>query len=304
MRTHVHHHTEDASRTNEKVVLICLLLTLTFTGVEVIGGLLSGSLALIADAGHMLTDSFALGLAWLGFHFGRKKSNEAKTFGYLRFEILAGFFNALTLLILVGWIVYEAFERMRAPVDIHSKPMMVVAVIGLAVNCLVFSILHKGDKTHVNVKGAMLHVIGDLLGSVAVILAAIIIYFTGWKMIDPILSVLVALLIVRSALSLMKNTIHILMQGTPPEISLSEIEKEIKRKVKEVTAANHIHVWAITSGKYVGTVEVEVKEGADYIEITRQIKSLLKEKFCIGHVTVGMIAEGDHRCTFVDDAHY
>ena len=201
-------------------MLLALVLTAGFMVAEVIGGLLSGSLALIADAGHMLTDAAALGLAWAGFYFGKRASNATKTFGYMRLEVLAGFVNAVTLFALVAWIAWEAIDRLLAPAPVLAGPMLVVAILGLAVNIAVFLILRGADTEHVNIKGAMLHVMGDLLGSVAAIVAAIAIYFTGWTPIDPILSVLILLLILRSAWALLKNSLHILLEGAPADIDI------------------------------------------------------------------------------------
>src|SRR5690554_2698444 len=193
---HVHHHSHapGVSARNERVVLTALVLTASFMVVELVGGLLSGSLALLADAGHMLTDAAALALAWAGFRIGRRAADARRTFGYMRMEVLAGLINALTLFALVGWISFEALQRLRQPVEVLSGPMLVVAAIGLLVIIAVFVILHRGDRDHVNIRGAMLHVVGDMLGSAAAIAAALTIRLTGWMPIDPILSVLICLL--------------------------------------------------------------------------------------------------------------
>ena len=216
--------------------------------VEVAGGLLSGSLALLADAGHMLTDAAALALAWAGFRIGRRAADARRTFGYMRMEVLAGLINALTLFALVAWILFEAVRRLRQPVEVLSGPMLVVAVIGLLVNIAVFAILHRGDRDHVNIRGAMLHVIGDMLGSVAAIAAAVTIRVTGWMPIDPILSVLVCLLILRAAWSLLRSASHILMEGAPPDIDVEDIRRHLIDTVPGVAEVQHVHVWSITSG--------------------------------------------------------
>lgn len=174
-----HSHVPKVGVGNERKVLLAFLITFTFMVVEVAGGLISGSLALIADAGHMLTDAAALALSYGAFRFGRRAADRKRTFGYLRFEVIAGLINALALFAILIWISYEAFERFRSPSEILAGPMLIVAIIGLMVNLGVFWILSRGDSEHVNIKGALLHVLGDLLGSVAAIVAAIIIYFTG-----------------------------------------------------------------------------------------------------------------------------
>ena len=212
---HDHSHVPTVTSANQRKILISFVLIFTFMIVEAVGGVISGSLALLADAGHMLTDAMALALAYMAFRFGSRAADSKRTFGYLRFEVLAGFINAVTLFAIVAWIVYEAWGRLQAPPVILAGPMMIVAVLGLLINLLVLWIMTRGDTEHVNVKGAILHVIGDLLGSVGAILAAVIIYLTGWTPIDPILSVLVAALILRSAWKLLAKSIHILLEGAP-----------------------------------------------------------------------------------------
>lgn len=280
-----HSHAPAVSRTNENVVLLGLVLTAGFMVVEVIGGLLSGSLALIADAGHMLTDALALALAWGAFRLGRRASDGRRTFGYLRLEVIAGFVNALALLGLVLWIAYEAVMRLFEPSPVMAGPMLIVAVAGLVVNIAVFTILSRGDKEHVNIKGAMLHVLGDLLGSVAAILAAIIIWLTGWTPIDPILSVLLSALILRSGWGLLKSSLNILMEGVPGNVVVDEVRGALAA-VPGVRAIAHMHIWSITSGRPAATLEVSLMEGADPAETTRRIKAVLAERYKIGHATV------------------
>lgn len=209
-----HDHTPKVTADNEMKTLIAFTITFAFMIVEVVGGFMSGSLALIADAGHMLTDAGALALAYFAFRFGRRAADEKRTFGYLRFEVIAGLINAVALFAILIWIAYEAFNRFRNPGEVLAGPMLIVATIGLLVNMLVFWILTRGgDTEHVNIKGAVLHVLGDLLGSVGTIVAAIVIYYTGWTPIDPILSVFVCLLILRSAWALLRNSLHVLLEG-------------------------------------------------------------------------------------------
>ncbi|WP_443197892.1 cation diffusion facilitator family transporter [Pseudoalteromonas sp. GABNS16G] len=216
---HDHDHTPKVTGANERKVLLSFFLIFGFMIVEAVGGVLSGSLALLADAGHMLTDAAALALAYAAFRFGRRPADSKRTFGYLRFEVIAGFLNAVTLFVIVAWIAYEAWERLQAPPVILAGPMMIVAVLGLLVNVLVLWIMTRGETEHVNVKGAILHVMGDLLGSVGAIVAAVVIYLIGWTPIDPILSVLVAALILRSAWKLLAKSIHILLEGAPEDAS-------------------------------------------------------------------------------------
>jgi cobalt-zinc-cadmium efflux system protein len=281
-----HSHTPEVSSTNEKVVLAGLVLTAGFMVVEIVGGAMSGSLALIADAGHMLTDAAALGLAWTGFRLGRRASDGKRTFGYLRFEVVAGFLNALALLGLTAWILYEAAIRLLAEEHtILAGPMFAVAVVGLLVNILVFFILSRGDKDHINIKGALLHVMGDLLGSVAAIGAAIVVWFTGWTPIDPILSVLLSALILRAAWMLLKSSLNILMEGVPGDVVVDEVRGALS-SVEGVKAIAHMHIWSITSGKPAATLELSLADGADAAATTERVKAVLAERYAIGHATI------------------
>lgn len=293
---HDHSHAPTVTASNERTVLLALALTAGFMVAEVIGGLLSGSLALIADAGHMLTDAVALGLAWAGFYFGKRAATSTKTFGYLRLEVLAGFVNAVTLLLLVAWIAWEAVGRLLMPSPVLAGPMLVVAVIGLAVNIAVFLILHRADTEHVNIQGAILHVLGDLLGSVAAIVAAVAIYVTGWTPVDPILSVLILLLILRSAWSLLNKSLHILLEGVPADIDVEALRRHLTEKVQGVSSVDHIHVWSITSGMPSATLEAAIAAGADARTVTQAIKRELSEVFGIGHSTVEIVWGDETAC--------
>lgn len=288
---HTHHHTDhthapNVTENNERVVLVGFLLTAGFMFAELIGGLLSGSLALVADAGHMLTDAAALALAWAGFRFGRRKQDDRRTFGYMRFEILAGFVNAVTLILLVLWIAYEAVQRLLDPAPVLAGPMFVIAVLGLIVNCGVFWMLRQGDREHVNIKGAMVHVMGDLLGSVAAIVAATAIYFTGWTPIDPILSVVLSAIVLRAAWSLLKASLNVLMEGTPSHIVLAELKATLLEKTPGLVSLDHVHVWSITSGQPLATMDVRLGAGADPATVVGKIKAVLDRDFGIAHATI------------------
>lgn len=287
-----HSHAPEVSAANERVVLIGFLLTAGFMVAEVVAGLLSGSLALIADAGHMLTDAAALLLAWAAFRFGRRASDGKRTFGYMRLEVVAGLINAVTLFALTGWIIYEAIQRFMTPHEVLAGPMFVVAVLGLVINIAVFLVLARGDKEHVNIRGAMVHVLGDLLGSVAAIAAAITIWLTGWMPIDPILSVLVSLLILRSAWTLFRGSLHILMEGTPGNVVIEDLSRALVAEVPGLAAVRHVHVWSITSGRPVATLEIVLTPGANAGAVTQGVKAALVAEYGITHATVE-IAWGD-----------
>jgi len=286
--THAHTHPPAVSRANERKVLVSFTLIFGFMLVEAVGGVLSGSLALLADAGHMLTDAAALALAYAAFRVGRRAADSRRTFGYLRFEVVAGFVNALTLFAIVIWIVAEAWQRLLTPREILAGPMMVVAVIGLLVNVVVLWIMTRGDTGHVNVKGAILHVLGDLLGSVGAIAAGVVIYFTGWTPIDPILSVVVALLILRSAWALLRQSSHILLEGAPEDMTPDKLERGLLDAVAGLAAVRHVHVWQITSGQTMATLHVRAHRDADAREVVKRVEATLAERFGIAHVTVAI----------------
>ena len=299
--SHDHHHVPEVGHRNERIVLIACVLTAAFMVAEMAGGILSGSLALIADAGHMLTDAAALALAWAGFRFGRRHGGPLRSFGQRRFEVLAGFVNALVLILLVLWIAYEAVLRLIHPASVLAGPMLVVAVLGLVVNGAVFWLLHRGDTDHVNIKGAMLHVMGDMLGSVAAILAAVIIWATGWVAADPILSVLLSALILRSAWGLLKTSLNILMEGAPEDVA-PDVVRDHLRGIEGVADVHHIHIWQITSGQVAATLHLRASDDAR--ATVARVKAALADRFHIGHSTVEIDWSGhDHGCSIRGDAH-
>ena len=294
---HDHDHTPQVTSKNERKILISFFMIFSFMIVEAVGGIVSGSLALLADAGHMLTDAIALLLAYVAFRLGRKMPDSQRTFGYARFEVIAGLVNALTLFGIVGWIVYEAVERFREPSPVMAGSMFIVAVVGMLVNLFVLWYLTRGDSDHVNVKGAVLHVMGDLLGSVGAIVAAIVIWYTGWTPIDPILSVFVSLLILRSAWSLLKKTLHILLEGAPADAETDKIERHLMQTVSGLKKVSHIHVWQITSGRSLATLHIQPKEGADIRAVAEKVTQELQDKFSIEHPTVAIDWVGDADCS-------
>ena len=283
---HDHSHTPTVTGANERKVLLSFVLIFVFMVVEVVGGVLSGSLALLADAGHMLTDAIALALAYAAFRVGRRPADSRRTFGYLRLEVIAGFINAITLLAIVVWIGYEAWTRFSEPQEILAGPMLLVAIVGLLVNLLVLWIMTRGETDHVNVKGAILHVMGDLLGSVGAIVAAVVIYFTGWTPIDPILSVLVALLIVRSAWKLLAKSTHILLEGAPDNASPADVERVLLDVVPGLAAVRHVHVWQLTSGRTMATLHIRVQEDAQVKAVVELVENELKARLNIEHPTI------------------
>jgi cobalt-zinc-cadmium efflux system protein len=279
--THHHHHAD-----NEKRLLWAMLLTGGFMIVEVIGGIISGSLALLADAGHMLTDSSALFMAWAAARITRRPADDDRSYGYHRVQILAAFINGLAFFAIFIWIVVEAVQRLLNPVQVMADTMMLVAILGLVVNLVTFLVLHGGDQADLNLKGAIVHVLGDLLGSVAAISAAVIILFTAWMPIDPLLSVLVALLILRSAWFVTKRSAHILLEGTPEEIDVKELRETVTAQIPDVLDVHHVHVWSLTTDRPLLTAHVQVRSGVEYDTVMQQIKTVLNERFGISHSTL------------------
>ncbi len=285
------------SGSNMRRVTLALVLTASFMVVEVIGGIVSGSLALLADAGHMLTDTMALALAAVAFRVSRRPADHRLTYGYQRFQILAAFVNGLSLLLIVGWILYEALRRFLAPPDVLGTTMLVVASAGLLVNIVVFVILHRGDRGNLNIRGAALHVAGDLLGSVAAIIAAVVIVRTGWMPIDPLLSIAVAMLILRSAWMLVKRSAHILLEGAPEWLDLDEMRDKVVGRVPGVADIHHVHVWGLTPQDLMLTMHVRVHASPENpTEIIRGVKTCLREVYGIDHSTIEIESEicADH----------
>ncbi len=253
---------------------------------EVIGGLLSGSLALLADAGHMLTDTVSLFLAWIAARMSRKPADTLRSYGYHRVQILAAFSNGVFFILIVGWITYEAVQRILNPVEVIGGIMLVIAGLGLIVNLLAFYILHGAGGKDLNVRAALLHVLGDLLGSVAAITAAVIILGTGWMPIDPILSVFVALLILRSAWMVVKESTHILLEGTPQDIDIEILQTAIIDAIPCVRDVHHVHVWSLTPEHPLLTLHVNVDPDADSTQVLQRVKQVLQDRFQIHHSTI------------------
>ena len=279
-------------------VMIALVLTGVFMVVEVVGGIISGSLALLADAGHMLTDTMALGLAAMAFHVSKRPADGRLTYGYQRFQILAAFVNGLSLLVIVGWILYEAVQRFMAPRDILAETMLLVAAAGFVVNIVAFAVLHTGDQENLNIRAAALHVAGDLLGSVAAIVAALVIMYSGWTLIDPILSIAVAMLILKSAWTLVKRSSHVLLEGAPEWLDVDAMQQRVVERVEGVSEIHHVHVWGLTPQHLMLTMHVVLEgEAVSQVAVLRDVKALLHDEYGIDHSTIEVEIDGcaDHR---------
>ena len=286
MRLEAGHQHHDHGNSDERRVLWALLLTGGFLLAEVVGGILSGSLALIADAGHMLTDTAALALAWQAFRAARKPATPERTYGHARMEVLASFINGTALVVIAIWITFEAVMRIRQPVEVLGGPMLVIAVLGLCVNIAAYKILNGGTKENLNIRGALLHVLGDLLGSAAAIIAAGVILLTGWMPIDPILSVFVALLILRGAWLLVRQSWHVLMEGAPEGLNIEQIRSDLATRVPGVVDIHHVHAWSLTPAKRLVTLHASITDQADHDEVLRGIQAELRRTFAIEHATI------------------
>ncbi|RUX31525.1 cation transporter [Mesorhizobium sp. M7A.F.Ca.US.011.01.1.1] len=272
--------------TDKKRVLIAACLTGGFMVAEALGGILTGSLALLADAGHMLADSIALGLAWYAFHLASRPATVRLTYGFGRVKTLVAYTNGIAIFVIALWIVYEAWERLQAPAPVLGGPMLVVAILGLLVNISAFFVLHGGDRESLNMRGAILHVLGDLLGSAAAIVAALVILATGWTPVDPILSVLVSLLILYTAWSLMREAAHVLLEGVPPSLDRDLIARDIEATIQGVREVHHMHVWSLDGTSNMATLHACLDEGVDAHQAVSAVKKRLASEHGISHATV------------------
>lgn len=280
---HAHSHAGDG---RGRKLLFALALTFLMMLAEVAGGAYSGSLALLADAGHMMVDALALLLAVVGARMATRPADARRSYGYGRMEVLVGFVNALSQFVLVGWIAYEAVTRLMHPGPILSGPMFVVAVVGLIVNALVLRTLHGHAHDDVNLAGASLHVLGDLLGSLAAVLAALAIRWFGWLWADPVLSLLVSLLILVGAWRLLRQSSHILLEGVPDGMDCAQVEAALRTADPAIRDVHHLHVWQLASGSRMATLHAELHDNGSSAQALKSIKHLLLERFGIQHVTV------------------
>lgn len=281
-----HSHAPEVSQDNERRIFIAMLLTGGFMVAEVIGGILSGSLALIADAGHMATDTAALALAWFAFRLSRRPADPSRSYGFHRGEVLAAFVNGIAMIALAVWIVVEAVQRLYSPVEILGGVMLWIAVGGLVVNLLAFWLLRSGSSENLNIRGAAVHVAGDLLGSVAAIAAAGVILLTGWTPIDPLLSVAVALLVLRSAWFITRQSAHILMEGAPGHLQAADIKSDLIDHIEGLEDVHHVHIWSLTQERPLVTLHARVRADANADELLRAVNKRLFEQFHVDHATI------------------
>jgi cobalt-zinc-cadmium efflux system protein len=283
---HSHDPEHSHGRGNEGKMLLAAILTGGFMIAEVIGGIVSGSLALLADAAHMLTDFGALTLAWLAFRLSRWPADHARTYGFDRLQVLVAYSSGLSLFAIAAFICYEAVQRLAEPVAVLGGTMMAVAAAGLVVNLLVFAILHSGDRDNLNMRAATVHVLADMLGSVGAIAAAAIILTTGWVAADPLASVLVALIVLYGAWNVVRDSTHILLEGTPKGVAPADIEADLEANIPDIEGIHHVHAWSITQERPMITLHARLCEHGDADRAIHAIKSRLRERFGIAHATV------------------
>ena len=296
---HTHSH-ERRSAQSLRNLKLALGLTFVYMIAEAVGGWLTNSLALLADAGHMLTDVAALTLTLAAIWFASRPATSKKTYGYYRYEILAAFINGIALVLISLWVIYEAFERWNSPPEIKGLGLTVIAGGGLLVNLIAAYLLH-GDHDHdLNMRGAWLHVIGDALGSVTAIVAGILILAYGWVWADAVCSFLISLIIIFSAWRLIRESVNVLLEGTPARINLTAVEESI-RQTEEVEDVHDLHVWTITSGMEALSVHIVHRETISQTRLLKKIREKLHEDFGIDHLTIQLEtpeeeAANSHNC--------
>ncbi len=289
---HDHHHHQNDTR----LLGWAFFLIAGFMFVELIAGLMTNALVLLADAGHMFLDATALGLSWWAARISAKGFDHKLSYGYHRFQVLAAFINGLTLVALVVWIAIEAVSRLASPEPILPLPALAVAAVGFVVNIIAFRWLH-GASDNANVRSAALHVLGDLLGSAAAIIAAVLVYFFGWLYADPVLTLLIIVILGRGAYRVIRESAHILLEGVPHNVDLNAIRRELNA-LPEVMEIHHVHAWALTAEKPLLTLHALVAEHTPVHRVTQDIKMVLTESFGINHSTIqvetGPCPDDDH----------
>jgi cobalt-zinc-cadmium efflux system protein len=291
-----HHH--DLRGTEERTLKITLAMVVAFMGLEAVVGWVANSLTLIADAGHMFLDASSLALAWYAVHLSRRDTDANLSYGYHRFQVLAAFVNGLSLLALCAWITIQAVVRIGTPQPMIAGPALAVAIGGLVVNLIALQMLRGTAAASLNMRAAVLHVIGDLLGSVAAIAAAATALFLGWPYADPILAFLVVAILLRGAVAVVIEAGHILLEGVPHHLDLEQIKQRLTESVSSVVEIHHVHAWALTTERPLLTLHATVIEGTDAHVTVGRIKDVLLKDFGIDHSTIqveqGPCPDGDH----------
>jgi cobalt-zinc-cadmium efflux system protein len=291
-----HDHEHGTGEGNWRALALVLALTAGFTVVEIVGGLLTGSLALLADAGHMLSDNLSLGLALFAAWLAQRPATPNKSFGYRRGEILAALANGVTLVAVSIWVFVEAYSRLNEPPEVLGGPMLVVAALGLLVNAAGAIILYRSGGESLNVQGAMRHVFADALGSVGAIVAAAVIILTGWRYADPLISVAIGFLILGSSWKLLKDSTNILLEATPPHLNATEVGQKLA-SAEGIVEVHDLHIWTITSGFPALSAHVLVGRHEDCHARRRELEDILAREYGISHTTLQVDHIGDHHAS-------
>ena len=291
-----HEHGSSAREGNRRALAVVLALTASFTVVEIIGGLLTGSLALLADAGHMLSDNLSLGIALFAAWLAGRPATPEKSFGYRRAEILAALANGMTLVAISVWIFVEAYSRLREPTDVLGGPMLAIAALGLLVNVAGAIVLYRSGGENLNVEGAMRHVVADALGSVGAMVAAAVIILTGWRYADPLISIAIGLLILGSSWKLLRDSTNILLEATPSNLNAEEVGHKMAA-AEGIVEVHDLHIWTITSGFPALAAHVLVGRDEDCHARRRELEELLAHEFDISHTTLQVDHVGDHHAS-------
>jgi cobalt-zinc-cadmium efflux system protein len=286
-----HDHAHTPSGKNKRRLAVVLGLTTLYLVAEVVGGLLTGSLALLADAGHMLTDVAGLGLALLAIRFAERPATPERTYGYYRVEILAALANAVVLIGISIYVLYEAYERFRHPPEVQSGAMLLVALVGLVINIIGIVILRAGAQESLNMKGAYFEVLSDLLTSVGVIIAGVVMLTTGWYYADPLISAGIGLFILPRTWMLLRDAVGVLLEGTPSDVNPAELRRAVEG-VEGVAGAHDLHVWSLTSGVNAMSVHVVRAGGASHDDVLARVRRRVTSDFKIAHATVQVESEG------------
>lgn len=280
---HDHHHQHGRSASH-KVLMLAIVLTLGFAGIEAIGGWWARSLTLLGDAGHMASDSVTLTIAAIAAWVALRPPSSKHTYGLGRAEVLAAWVSSVIMLVISVAVVVEAIRRLHTPMQVNGIPVMIIAAIGVAINLLVAWLLTRSERT-LNVQAALLHVLGDLLGSLAAFTSGVIIYFTGWLRIDPILSIFIGILIMISSLRLLRETMTVLMEGVPQHLNIRQVSQHLSQ-LDGVKVIHDLHIWTLSSGKIALSAHVDVKNITMWENVFSEMKMVLKSEYNIDHITL------------------
>lgn len=299
-KQHTHNNLSNDNNRSQRRLFIVLIIMGIFAAIQAIGGFMSGSLALLSESVHMLSDFIALLLSWIAFHYSKKPSDHRRSYGYQRFQIIVALINSLVLFVIVIFIIIEAIRRFYMEnIQVNWQVMLPVAFAGLLVNIIAFLVLYSAKQDNLNMRSAVLHILGDLLGSIAAIVAALFIMYTGWMQADPILSIFVAALLLNSTYRVSKESIHILLEGTPLKIDHNSVQQYLVDHIEEIIEIHHMHIWSLSEDKIITTLHAVIKNNAKIYNVICDVKRALSEHFGITHSTIE-VEYYDQECADLD----